>query len=296
MLGIDGDTRVYYEGPAQTGIAIWPTQFISWATVLRSEGDYANVPAATNLGNARLLFREDHFDSVTRIRRGRFYNRANDAQPQLWAVQAHPALPSDSRLVGAGGLMKKQLYGFHDWAARVNLREPLAEITIVLGVREAMTLWRVLGIEQISTGEDLVTLKSRSNMGVLPEVAQDRLPDAARNRVMEAIGHAVETAYRASPESIIDRCRDLSATVLGAYFQESVLNASHKDLGDLARIAKNEKRHLIENSARIINLLHSRGKPNEQSKRGVATPHAEDATLALECASTIIREVGWAVL
>jgi hypothetical protein len=296
MLGIDGDTRVYYEGPAQTGVAIWPAQFISLATVLRSEGDYADVPAATNLGNARLLFREDHFDSVTRIRRGRFYNRASDAQPQLWAVQAHPALPSDSRLIGAGGLIKKQLYGFHDWAARANLREPLTEITIVLGVREAMTLWRVLGIERISTGEDLVTLKSKSNMGVLPEVAQDRLPEAARNRVMEAVGHVVEMAYRASPESIIDRCRDLSAIVLGAYFQELVLNASHKDLGDLARIAKNEKRHLIENSARIINLLHSRGKPNEQSKRGVATPRDEDATLALECAGTIIREVGWAVL
>jgi hypothetical protein len=296
MLGIDADIRVYYEGTAQTGIAIWPAQLISLATVLRSEDDRTNVPVATNLGNARLLFREDYFDPVTRIRRGRFYNRDDGAQPQLWAVQAHPALPSDSRLIGAGGLIKKHLHGFHDWAARANLKEPLTEITVVLGIQDAMTLWRVIGIEQISTGEDLVTLKGRSNMGVLPEVAQDRLPGAAQSRVMEAIGHVVETAYRASPESIIDRCRDLSAAVLGAYFEASVPNASHRDLGDLARIAKEQRHHLIENSARIINLLHSRGKPNEQSKRGLATPRDEDATLALECASVIIREVGWANL
>ena len=296
MLGIDPDTRVYYEGTAQTGIAIWPAQFISLATVLRSEDDRAKVPTATNLGNARLLFREDHFDSVTRIRRGRFYNRANDAQPQLWAVQAHPALPSDSRLIGAGGLIHKHLYGFHDWAARANLKEPLIEITVVLGIQDAMTLWRVLGIEQISTGEDLVTLKARSNMGVLPEVSQDRVPDVSRGRVMEAINHVIETAYRASPESIIDRCRDLAVTVLGAYFEPSIPEASHQDLGGLARISKERKRYLIENSARIINLLHSRGKPNEQSRRGVATLLDQDATLALECVGMIIREVGWAKL
>jgi hypothetical protein len=296
MLGIDVDKRVYYEGTAQTGIAIWPAQFISLATILRSEQDTAEVPTATNLGNARLLFREDHFDAVTRIRRGRFYNRDNGAQPQLWAVQAHPALPSDSRLINAGGFVNKHLFGFHDWAARANLKEPLTEITVVLGIQDAMTLWRVIGIEQISTGEDLVTLKARSNLGVLPEVAQEQLPAATRDRVMEAVQHAVETAYRASPESIIDRCRDLSATVLGAHFDASVSNASHLDLGELARIAKQQNRHLIESSARIINLLHSRGKPNEQSKRDVARPRAEDATLAMECAGMIIREVGWAKL
>jgi len=294
MLGIDEDKRVYYEGPAHTGIAIWPAQFFSVATVLRLEDDRTSIPMTTSLGNARLLFREDYFDPVTRIRRGRFYNRNDGAQPQFWTVQAHPALPSDSRLIGAGGLIKKQLYGFYDWPARTHLKEPSNAVTIALGTVDAVTLWRVIGIEQISTGEDLVTLKARSNMGVLPEIVQSQMPSAGKDRVLEALGNAVETAYRGGPESIVDRCRDLASAVLGAYFEASVRNASHKDLGDLVRIAREQSRYVIENAAQIIGLLHARGKPSEQSKRGLVVPSNEDAALALECAGAIIREVGWA--
>ncbi len=174
MLGIDEDRRVFYEGPSNIGIAIWPSPFVSVATPIRTDQDLNSIPVQTSVGQASLVFREDHFDPVTRIRRGRFYNRAGATQPQMWSVQAHPALPSDSRSVGAGGLIKKLVFSSFDFSARVNFKDLIAVGSVALGVQGAMTLWRVIAIEQISTGEDLVTLKARSNLGVIPEISGAR--------------------------------------------------------------------------------------------------------------------------
>jgi hypothetical protein len=293
MLGIDEDKRVFYEGPSNVGIAIWPTPFVSIATPIRTEQDLRMIPAQSSMGHASLVFREDQFDPVTRIRRGRFYNRGDGAQPQTWSVQAHPALPSDSRSVGAGGLIKKQVLSFFDYSARANFTDLILVGSVALGIQGAMTLWRVIGIEQISTGEDLVTLKARSNLGVIPQIVEERIPESDRNRVVQCASNLVDTAYRAGPESVIDRCRDLSAAILGSYFEQETPNAAKRDLGDLARIAGGMDRGLIENAARLIARLHSRAKPNEQSRLGVMPPTDEDAALALECTSFIIREVGW---
>src|SRR3954469_7623920 len=106
MLAIDRDARVFYDGNSRVGIPIFPAPFVSIATVLRSEDDHARIPQTMDLGIAPLVFREDYFDPVTRIRRGRFYNRDEGSQPHSWRVQAHPSLPSDSRSIGAGGMIK----------------------------------------------------------------------------------------------------------------------------------------------------------------------------------------------
>lgn len=293
MLGIDEDRRVFYEGPSNIGIAIWPSPFVSVATPIRTDQDLNSIPVQTSVGQASLVFREDHFDPVTRIRRGRFYNRAGATQPQMWSVQAHPALPSDSRSVGAGGLIKKLVFSSFDFSARVNFKDLIAVGSVALGVQGAMTLWRVIAIEQISTGEDLVTLKARSNLGVIPEIAEERIPGSARTLVVQCASNLIDTAYRAGPESVIDRCRDLSVAILGAYFEQEIPNAVKRDLVDLAKIAASRDRGLIENAARLIARLHSRGKPSEQNRLGVESPRDADAALALECTSFLIREVKW---
>jgi hypothetical protein len=72
------------------------------------------------------------------------------------------------------------LFGFHDWPARIHIGRTAQHTTIALGIQEAMTLWRVIGIEQISTGEDLVTLKARSNLGVLPNLSESEIPEVLK--------------------------------------------------------------------------------------------------------------------
>lgn len=166
-------------------------------------------------------------------------------------------------------------------------------VAIALGIQDAMTLWRVIGVEHISSGEDLVTLKAISNMGVLPEISDEQLPESARSRILQASQNLVDTAYRAGSESVLDRCRDLAAAALGGHFGAKYPGAEHKDLGDLAVLAQKEQRSLIENAAKLIARLHARGKPNEQARRSIPPPADEDAALAMECAGLILRELGW---
>lgn len=294
MLAIDRDARVLYEGSSSVGIPIWPSPVVTVATVVRSDADRKSIPTKADLWVAALVFREDYFDPVTRVRRGRFYNRGDGAQPNTWHVQVHPALPSDSRSVSRGGLISKQLFGFHDWPARTQLRDGTGTLIVALGIQDAMTLWRVIGVEHISSGEDLVTLKAISNMGVLPEISDDKLPESARSRIRQATQNLVDTAYRAGPESVVDRCRDLAAAALGGHFAAKYPEADHKDLGALAALANKDQLALVENAARLIARLHARGKPNEQARRGIPPPTDEDASLAIECAGLILREFGWA--
>lgn len=291
MIGIDEHARLYYEGSSGGAVPLWPSPPIfTVATVLRSDQDRGTIPGQVNLPHANLLFREDHFDPVTRIRRGRFYNAGDGVRKQDWWVPPHPSLPAEVYGAVHNGQLKKLLLVFFDWPASHHLAQPLHGVTVVLGTQGAMTEWRVIGMERISTNEDLVTLKARSNMGVLPEVSEDMLPTAHKNHIMQFIANVTDTAYRGGPESLVDRCGDMATAVLAAYY-----GVPDKPLGHLATLAGDKGKRIVGNAASILAQLHSRGKPQEQQTRGVRHPQNEDAALALECAGTILREVGWTV-
>ena len=291
MIGIDDQARLYYEGSGPYGRALWPNEpFLSIATVIRSDSDYSSIPEGTDLGRAALIFREDYFDPITRVRRGRFYAR-NDPQPSQWTVPPHPSLPDESARasVHGGGRLTKPLFSFYDWPAAIHISPIAAHATIVLGVRRAATRWRIIAIEQISTKEDLVTLKALSNMGVLPELIEAKIPSAHLGAVSNFIARVVDTAYRSGPEAVVDRCRDAAAAVLAAQFGNS-----KKDLAGLANRAESEKKYIVGNAAKILALLHARAKPSEQANRFVPHPAESDAALALCCLNAILREIGWA--
>jgi len=293
MLGIDPDKPVYYEGSRTAAVAIWPSCFLSLATIIHTDNDWVNVPKTSNLGLAPLIFREDHFDAVTRIRRGRFYNRDQGGQPQPWSVQQHPSIPSDARRLNKDALVQTNLFGFYEWSARTNFPKPLGSLTVALGIQGATSLWRVVDVEHISTGEDLVTLKAKSNMGMLPEIVEERIPKTAQRSVLERINNLIDTAYRSGADSVIDRCRDLASAVLNGHYEATHSEASTMDLGELVKIASKDQRYLVENASRLLTLLHARTKPSERNRRGTPAPGDEDAALALECVGLILREVGW---
>lgn len=294
MIAIEPDRRLFYEGSSNYGHAIWPSPVISLATIIKLPEDWNRLPRGDELGPASLVFREDFFDPVTRIRRGRFYVGPGQ-QPQNWYVQQHPAFVDEVGSRDTQGYIRKSLFGFLPWSAFANLKETHNTGLVALGVADAFSLWRVIDIERISTREDLVTLRARSPMGILPDIDEAALPTVGREKILETISKAIDTAYRAGPESVIDRCRDAAQTALGAWMSQEFGEDKWRtiDLGKQIEALKGKGRAILDNSANVLARLHARVKPNEQVKREVRVPTEQDAECALSLLGMILRELGW---
>ena len=93
-IGIEKHHGVVYEGDGNYGRGVWPTPVITPACfVYPSEGDLKAHPSSDVFG---YRFREDSFDPIARIRRGRFYHAAQQ-QPMQWArCSHHPGFPLDA--------------------------------------------------------------------------------------------------------------------------------------------------------------------------------------------------------
>jgi hypothetical protein len=114
MIAIDPSNRLYYEGASNYGHGIWPSPVVSVATLIQSEVDRRSISPSGDLMRVGMVFREDSFDPVTRIRRGRLYCKSQN-QPDTWYVQSHPAYPNENGHRDQQGRLIKSLHGFHLW-------------------------------------------------------------------------------------------------------------------------------------------------------------------------------------
>lgn len=298
MFAIDTSNGLFYEGQSHRGHGVWPAPFVSAASIIESDDDLAHLFDGSYIAAAKLLFREDFFDPVTRIRRGRLYSQPT-ASPQEWYVQQHPAYPNETGHRGGDGAYYKSLHGFNEWQEPQRIK--VGATKIALGSKQFFSLWRAVGLEKLITGEYLLTLQSRSTMGTLTELNEDKLPATGKIQILDAVNKVVESANRAGPESVIDRCRDAAQVIVGRWCAELTSDQSWitTELGKLlSRIDGSEqlrKHKLICYSAGAIARLHAR-KPNEQEARQLPPLHEEDALLALQCLSAIIREVGYSAV
>lgn len=298
MIGIDTNTWLVYEGDGNYGRGLWPTPFISQATLIADGGDVGKLPSAFSILNAQLVFREDFFDPVTRLRRGRLYEWREGALQQDWHVLQHPAgFVEDASKRGPYGTSRITL---HTYRPKIDLPAMLRksqQLLVALGAGEAVSLWRVLAVEKIASGEDLVTLRARSNFGALPEVREKAIPEGARLEVLEAIERVVDGAFRSGSASLVDLCRDGLVVVLSRWLHDQEPDASilHKDLSKL--VAAVEKRGDVALSAagKLVARLHNRGKSNVQLEKGTRPLTEEDAELALNAFGFVLQEVGWAL-
>jgi hypothetical protein len=81
FLGCDDRCLRCYEGPdGFYGYAVWPTPLLVPAQLLLNAEDDAQISEASYVRNATTIFREDSFDPITRIRRGRLYEKAVDEE------------------------------------------------------------------------------------------------------------------------------------------------------------------------------------------------------------------------
>lgn len=92
MIGIDRNTWLVYEGVSTYGHGIWPLPVISMATLIENEDGWKTLPTSPFQYETGSIFREDSYDPVTRIRRGRLYAWDGQMQPRDWYVQQHPGL------------------------------------------------------------------------------------------------------------------------------------------------------------------------------------------------------------
>jgi hypothetical protein len=298
MIGIEPHNRLVYEGATYYGYGVWPAPYISPAFLIKSEADWSSIPATSDLGPLTFVFREDSFDAVTRVRRGRLY-QAGNSQPQEWHVQPHPAYKEEVGVdADHGGRLRKSLHTFHVFRGLAKTFGGNSELAIAIGSGDSISLWSILMIERNFIGEDLITMKARSTLGLLPPLAKNDIPIGSLARVESAIFKVADAAHRESPTSIIDRCRDAAQVVLAAWFAP-LTNKIEADMPDLAKLAAAiEKaypaRLILNSSAKIIARLHARAKPNVQLENNIPAPGEWEAQTAVSLLATLLLEIGWA--
>ncbi|MDD4914839.1 MAG: hypothetical protein PHW13_07355 [Methylococcales bacterium] len=183
---------------------VWPQPVMTKAKFVKSTDE--TLTPVNDSEYPHSYFREDSFDPVSRIRRGRFY--ITEVREDNWHVIPTPHFhitPSGSATSNGYIVVKLTGYAPH--------KPPLTTVAssqslVILGSCTASAVWSIIGIETISTGEELVTLKARQSFGALPEIAWKKLPPDTRNNVQEALEKLADDYRRAGPESVIDRARE----------------------------------------------------------------------------------------
>lgn len=290
QIGVDSVTNFVYEARrAKSFYQLWPQPLLSVA-VLCSLG--AKLPSIEDdLQRAGLIFREDSFDPVTRIRRGRFYSASKDPRPSTenrHRDHFHNILPA----MAQGEL---SLFLFDQY--QVTDKRALSRKVAAIGSSDS--LWRILTVERITTAELLVTLKARHSLGVLPELASPKIPERGRAKAVETYEKLSDAAYRESPVAIVDRARDAAQWFLATAAVNETGDDSwlHRDLASLIRRLddKNSGKgpKVLASAAHIIARLHSRAKPNEQERLSTRPLMESDAEFALAGVGLILREFGW---
>jgi hypothetical protein len=281
-IGIEKDYNTVYEGVGHNGRVIRPTPLITPAVFV----DYADENLKAHRSSSRFgyRFREDFFDPVTRVRRGRFYYN-NDGQPIEWQITHQPGDPFTIQK-----LSLETFYGSSIWEKYIKGKRhhPI----VLLGVDDRFTVWTILSVESTSTGEDLVTLKSRNSFGILPQIDEDKIPKKFLSKLNVALDRFTDEVHRSSPISVIDRARDVATLALLAHFDLEKKKA--KDLGKLINKLEEQELIIAMSSAMIVARLHARAKPSEQERKELYQIREQDADLAVQCVGTILCEIGYA--
>jgi hypothetical protein len=294
-LGIDKTTGFVYEGVDQPIHPVATNPYITRAVLIESEGDWKNLASTISDAQKAKIFREDTFDPVTRTRRGRLYTQSGSGQ---YVVTPHP---SDRPAVPGyhlSGIVPKQLITYFGCSQLLSSPRRGLGMKLVLGTESAYSVWRIVQTEMLGDRSILITLKSLSAFGILPELDLEKIEPTHREAVKQAMDRTLNSAFRETPISVIDQCRNAISVTLARWIAQEMSDTSvlSKDLGDVAKAALRLSSPMIAvgRLAEVVAKLHSRGKGNEQHARDLRVPTEEDAQLALEAFGFLLRDIGWA--
>ena len=276
---------------------LWYEGSQSW--LRRMQGQPIILPFAVvgEPAGRELLFLEDHFNSATRIRRGRLFERD---QRNGWPADAVSCFPNRDLRNAANFFNVNRSYKTADVQIKPG-------VEIELGDNGAKSPWIIVLSEKTGLEGHYVTIKSKTLFGILPEILVDQIPESNRHDVLSSIEAVVEAASIQAPQSVIDTCRNAACHLISARFPETNPNGE-KDLGDLVRHFASEAKaklctdaaeavlFLLErSSSHLINRLHSRAKANAAASLGTRPVSLRDADLAVSALAFLLQDFGWAV-
>lgn len=294
VLGISHYGYIF-EGDSEYGAhLVWPRPVITLAKFIQSEKENERLVGASESDFPHLCFREDSFDPVSRIRRGRFYEATGETKEWNVIEPQNVTIPGTSR---ENGKVRISMRGYTAY----NLSSQGGEMpeVVLLGTGSIFTVWSVVDIETIATREALFTLKARHSLGALPKIYWGKVPAEHVHKVRETLEKLADDYRRAGPESVIDRAREAATAILSTYLQNAGdASANGKDLGDLVKKLEETKPNegrILACAAEIPQRLHSRGKNAEKEKRdNLRSIRQQDAELAVQCVGTMLCELRWA--
>lgn len=274
---------LFYEGNTNDLRAIHPIPVVSHVSC-----EFIAPPEA-------VAFREDSFDPVTRIRRGRFYVKSSDIS--RWHIGRVDSGSFNPYHIGKQNGMADKMWtpdaSYDAW--QPNLRP---EGIVRIGDSGFETAWRVVGSEKISIGHVLVTLRAVSLVGVLPDLIEVILDkDGAKadtGPVHDALESLVDAFHKQQPTPIVDVARETAKVILTTWIGP---HAQGKDLGDVIKEIPKSK-NVACWAASVVNRLHPRGKSSErESKEEKGSPlrplTTEDAETSVHLVGMLLREIGW---
>lgn len=299
-LGIDRSNGLIYEGRGDPTYPVWPTPVVSQATLIETPADFSKIPQSLERDPYEWMFREDSFDPVSRVRRGRLFQKFGNQGWELSQVEAHPAIHSDIRSIGTGGRVGKDLNVYIECTELLIKTNKGEGSQLVIGVSDAYSMWRIVQTERTVNLDILVTLRAESAFGILPKIDTGKLYPENVALVSSAISRVLDAAYRELPTSVVDQCRNAATVIISRWMQQEWNSEIplEKDLGPWIAIVQkyfSEKpKTALCSALDIINKLHPRGKDNELVRMDLRPVTDADAELAVHAIGFVIREIGWA--
>lgn len=295
-IGFERDTGHVYEGTSAPQFAVWPPPLLSQAKLIEAPADGRAPARGLNADPFAWVFREERFDPVSRVRRGRLFQPDGSSQPNRVLTAGHPLIENALHSVAGSG-RTRDLFTYMPCQALLNRPGGALGAALLIGQERGATLWRVIQAEVALDDDVVVTLKAKSAFGVLPDVAWDAVPEPHRPQVRAALERVLDSAFRETPVSVIDQCRNAATVVLSGWLvAQGRADMAGKDLAVLAKAMEQHARpmHCAAWLGQTIARLHVRGKSNEQQARSLRLPTEEDAELSLHGLGFLLRDVGWA--
>jgi hypothetical protein len=134
-LGIEESTGLVYEGSGNAEIPALPLPVVTQAMLIENEQGWRQLPGGLKGDPVRWVFREDSFDPITRIRRGRLYQPWGGSHPSPQTVRPHPYDDPRQRRAGA---LTKQLNVYATCSELLQLPRRGEGSTLALGGRAAL--------------------------------------------------------------------------------------------------------------------------------------------------------------
>lgn len=171
-------------------------------------------------------------------------------------------------------------------------------LTLALGSSRGASAWLIVQCESLFNETVMVTLKALTAYGIVPELDRVQIDERFRTSVTQAVARVVDAAFKESPGSVVDHCKDAMQVVMSSWLAQNgyTANVTGKEVAETAAILEKPpySRLCAANLGKIAGILHTRNKSNAKLANGYRSLLAEDAEFALQSLGLTLRDLGWA--